>query len=307
MRGLFGPKIFRENAVIRHMNPEKMDMRFQVTAPHEWVVLACTAIALLLVFVWSIAGSMERKLSAAGILILSGERHAVFSTLPGMLQTKLVKVGDTIEAGHPVARVNLHAVNLHKRLAGIRAEILEATADMDAPAVSRVTNSLLAAQDELDSLTFVKAASEVVRSPYAGEVSAFYVEQGQSVPASAAIAEIRTDADKKLEVVALIPPQDAESLKIGMDARVLFYLENGSTIHRSPAKVTHISARTGTLPGWLTRLGFQPRTGPRGHLVYLVLEGDAPEVFSDGVPCTVELALGTSSPLGLLLGPGQTQ
>ena len=78
MTGL-GSSRFRERAIVRNAQPEPLDDRARVTAPREWVVLACLGLALAALVAWGVFGSVERTLRADGVLVLSGERRTVRS------------------------------------------------------------------------------------------------------------------------------------------------------------------------------------------------------------------------------------
>ena len=63
---------FRERAIIRNAEPEPLDDRADVTAPREWVVLAGLGLALAVLVVWGVFGSVERTLRSDGVLVRSG-------------------------------------------------------------------------------------------------------------------------------------------------------------------------------------------------------------------------------------------
>ena len=104
-RTLFYHKVFREEAVARRARPEPLDARLQVTAPHEWMVLAGIGLSLLLFLAWAAFGSVERRLSVEAVLVRPGERHAVTSPVSGTVVETAAAVGDALEAGQTIARV----------------------------------------------------------------------------------------------------------------------------------------------------------------------------------------------------------
>ena len=98
-RALFYHKVFREEAVARRARPEPLDARLQVTAPHEWMVLAGIGLSLLLFLVWAAFGSVERRLSVEAVLVRPGERHAVTSPVSGTVVETAAAVGDAPRGG----------------------------------------------------------------------------------------------------------------------------------------------------------------------------------------------------------------
>ena len=67
---------FRESAIIRNAEPEPLDDRADVTAPREWMVLAGLGLALAVLVVWGVFGSVERTVRSDGVLVLSGAAEA---------------------------------------------------------------------------------------------------------------------------------------------------------------------------------------------------------------------------------------
>ena len=78
-----GSSRFRESAIIRNARPEPLDDRAQLTAPHEWAILACLGLALAGLVLWSLFGSVERTLRLDGVLVLSGEPSTGRADAPG--------------------------------------------------------------------------------------------------------------------------------------------------------------------------------------------------------------------------------
>ena len=71
----FGSSPFRERAIVRNAQPEPLDDRAQVTAPREWVVLACLGLALAALVAWGVFGSVERTLRVDGVLVVADAVH----------------------------------------------------------------------------------------------------------------------------------------------------------------------------------------------------------------------------------------
>ena len=100
-----GESPFREGALTRNAEPEPLDDRAQLTAPHEWAVLACLALVLAAIVAWGVFGSVERTVRSDGLLVLPGERHAVLSNATGVVVDVMTQAGERVDAGQPIARI----------------------------------------------------------------------------------------------------------------------------------------------------------------------------------------------------------
>ncbi len=80
---MIGNTIFREEALARRSRQEPLEDRLQVTAPHEWVLVAGLGAALLALLAWGLFGSVERSLTAGAVLVRPGTRAAVDTPAPG--------------------------------------------------------------------------------------------------------------------------------------------------------------------------------------------------------------------------------
>ena len=116
---LLDKSLFREEAIASYGKTERLDVLPQVTAPHEWVVLAGLTLVLLGGGAWSVFGSIERRLTTACLLVHPGDRHAVLAELSGTVTEVLVDTGDTVRSGHgPGAGATPRAAPFHAHRAG---------------------------------------------------------------------------------------------------------------------------------------------------------------------------------------------
>lgn len=104
MAGL-GESQFRESAFARNTEPEPLDDRAQLTAPHEWAVLACLGLVVAAIIAWGVFGSVERTVRSDGVLVLSGERHTVLSEESGVVVDVMAQPGERVVAGQPIVRI----------------------------------------------------------------------------------------------------------------------------------------------------------------------------------------------------------
>ena len=148
-------QMFREEAFARRGRTESLDGLLRVTAPHMWIVLAGLVLVLAGVLVWLLVGSVERTVAADCALARPGERYEVLSPVSGIVVAVLAGVGDTVEAGAPLARVRQPHLDHQVSVARARLEALEALEPQGAEAPV-----LAAARAELVELEAVRVAGD---------------------------------------------------------------------------------------------------------------------------------------------------
>ncbi len=286
--------LFRTQAFARRGQTEPLDGLLRVTAPHEWVVLAGLALALLGFVAWGVFGSVERSVSTDCLLVHPGERYAVLSDIHGYVAAVLVNAGDRVEAAEPIARVRTTELERQLRAARARVELLEA----QGPAGEPDDDALALARAELLDLQAIQASGEYIVSPHAGTVTWHSLTVGQAVTAGEEVAGLHGGSDGGLEAVAFFPPDSAQQIETGMEAGILAgQASHGRALE---AEVIEVPGAPATPPVWLTALGFDPPV--HRHMVWATLR-EAPEVLpSDGAPCRLRIILGRERPVRLL-GP----
>ena len=296
---MFINRLFREQALAKRRRQEPLDDRLQVTAPHEWFLVAGLGVVLLALLVYGAVGSIERSLSYDAVVVLPGERYPVSAPVSGTVVEVLAEVGDTIEPGQVIAHVRPPMEQQRdseaRRLSGLLAEQVgeddEAAADL-----LKLLLALASAGDVGES-----AAGVDVVSLTGGEIMTLGLAPGMPVRAGETIALVRAEASGPPEALALAPSDDAGRLEAGMTARVR--VARGTREASSyPAEVAAVSARAVAPPEWLVSLGLSAPAG--SHLVRVRLEdagmGDA---VADGSMASLRVVLGRSSLLSLL-APG---
>jgi HlyD family secretion protein len=124
--------IFRKVALERLSSPEQLDQMVQVTDPKGWLALAGLGALLLAAIVWGIWGSIPTQAQGDGILLRQGGISDLVSNATGQVQEVLVSVGDVIEKGQPVARIQQDALlrqiaDDRSKLAALQARYGDAT------------------------------------------------------------------------------------------------------------------------------------------------------------------------------------
>ncbi len=98
--------IFRQSALDALSSPEKLDQPLQLLRPSQWLLLLslggfCTAI-----LIWSICGRLPVRIDGRGVLVRKNSLTQVQSEINGQVQSLSVQVGDCVEQGQQMARVD---------------------------------------------------------------------------------------------------------------------------------------------------------------------------------------------------------
>ena len=290
---LFDKSLFREQAIASQGKPERLDVLLQVTAPHEWLILAGLALILLGASAWSVFGNIERRLTTECVLIRPGDRRAVLAEVSGTVADVLVDTGDAVQTGQAIVRVRRPELRRSIRIARARVAALETR-----PPGER----LRAVRAELADLEMLEAVGDVIVSPYAGEVTGLALTPGQPVTGGAEVAWVRSGTAGSMEAAAFVAPAAAAQVAAGMAARVLVPVQGGRGVSVLEADLLEISARPTTAPGWFAGLGFA--APDRGHLVRLSLRSVPDPALADGQPCRVDVVTRRQAPIRFLAWAG---
>lgn len=95
---------FRKSALEKLSTPEKLDQLIKVTSPKAWITLSVVFVALATGIGWAVFGRVSTKLNVTGV-VLGGEVHEVVATSQGQLVKLQVKIGDKVEKGAVIAKV----------------------------------------------------------------------------------------------------------------------------------------------------------------------------------------------------------
>ena len=290
---LFDKSLFREEATASYGKTERLDVLPQVTAPHEWAILAGLALVLLAAGAWSVFGSVESRLTTACLLVLPGDRHAVLAELSGTVTDVLVDKGDTVRSGQAIARVRRPELRRSIRIARARIAALEAQ-----PAGGQ----LQSAHAELADLELVEAVGDIIVSPHAGTVAALALTPGRPVAAGTEVARIRTASAGGMEAVAFIAAARAAEVAAGMTARVVVPAPDGRHPSVLEADLREVAARAAAVPGWFA--GFGLPAPDRGHLVRLSLRRSPDRTLAEGQPCRLDIVTRRQAPIRFLVRAG---
>jgi HlyD family secretion protein len=98
--------LFRKVAMDRLSSPEQLDSLMRIITPQAWLALVPLLVMMALALVWGWFGSVPTKLQADKCILINPSGLAdVTSETNGRITSLLVKVGDDLTVGAPVARV----------------------------------------------------------------------------------------------------------------------------------------------------------------------------------------------------------
>ena len=278
-------RLFRDEAFARRGQREPIDGLLRVTAPHEWMILAGVGLVLLGVFAWALFGRVEQSLSAEGILVYRGERYAIVSPDRARVIAVLAAVGDSVEAGQPLAK--MRSLELERQVL-----------------VARALASALAAQSgdsarvEWPGPERSEGSDEIIVSPHAGKIVEQNLAPGLVVEAGTTIARLLATDGHELEAVMVASPMDAQRISVNMEAQVQTPSSAPGGAQWLRAEVREVAADSAPLPAWLAN---RQDAKPDGRLVRLALRETPATPPRDGAPCNLRIVLRRSSLVGLLV------
>ena len=294
---MFINRVFRERALQRRARQEPLDDRLQITAPHEWLIVAGLYVMVLALLAFSVFGRVERTMSLEAARVLPGERHSLVAPASGTVEEVFVEVTDTVAPGQLVARIRPSDVQHWESVIVGIINALEKGGQLEEATRMELLQALLVPGSAASSTDQIE-----VTSPHGGEVVALNLAPGQAVDAGASVGMVRAASTSRPEVVAFISPGDAARLSAGMEARVSFGVPDDGGRQVFQGQVAEVSARPGPPPKWLADQGLA--IPQQGHLLRVALAGNEPDVLpADGAVVSLRIVLGRES-LVSLLAPG---
>jgi len=260
-----------------------------VSPPHERRVRIVAAGFLLALAAWGFFGRIGHAVSAPGVLVEPGPRHALVALEPGRLLEVLVSPGDRVEALDPVVRMSIPARDREVMALRRQVELLEREGVSENARLAATRVALLATEAR-------RASEETIRTEVGGEIAALGFAPGDAVSTGGIVAWVREADARPLHAVLRVPAAIAEPLRTGMEATVELAGLDGS---ERKLRGEVVSVFPGPLPEWLRTIS--PATGPSLHRVEVRLLDPADLSELSGRACRVRIALGERSPFTLLV------
>ncbi|NKE46759.1 NHLP bacteriocin system secretion protein [Roseomonas frigidaquae] len=111
------PPLFRREAVAEAAAPDRYDEALRVMRPLSWVIGGVLLGMALIGLVWASLVDVPVKVAGRGILLPPGGVVDIVADTDGRIESLMVRPGDRVEAGRPVAQVDQSEVRLQLALA----------------------------------------------------------------------------------------------------------------------------------------------------------------------------------------------
>lgn len=126
--------IYRKSMLERMSSPEQLDKMIVITSPSFWLALAGGALIVIVALIWAIAGRLPVKVEATGICVPNQKAYTLASESGGIVSSIEVEVGDKVEEGQILVKLNSDNVsqeadNLNGRIQKVEAITLDSTDD----------------------------------------------------------------------------------------------------------------------------------------------------------------------------------
>ncbi|TVQ43038.1 MAG: NHLP bacteriocin system secretion protein [Gloeocapsa sp. DLM2.Bin57] len=99
------PKLFREKTSKRISSPEQLDQLMEVIKPKDWLWLSTLGALVLGILLWSVFGVIDSTVMGLGILSSPQPIIPIEAEATGQLREIKVKIGDTVQPGDVIARI----------------------------------------------------------------------------------------------------------------------------------------------------------------------------------------------------------
>lgn len=100
--------IFRKAALDRLSSPESLDALMQVITPQSWLMVTPLVVLTGFAVIWSVVGTLPDKVQSPQCILLNPTGlSSVVADNAGRLTRVMVKVGDQLKVGDPIAQVAL--------------------------------------------------------------------------------------------------------------------------------------------------------------------------------------------------------
>ena len=116
--------IYRQSALDRMANPERLDAPLTLVARPQWLLLGGFALAIIFGLIWAVVTQAPVKVQARGILIDRTGLAEIVAGDAGRIERLLVAPGEAVTAGQPVATVA--RTELSREIADARAKLSDA-------------------------------------------------------------------------------------------------------------------------------------------------------------------------------------
>ena len=286
---------FREEAVGSRSERQKLDHLLQVSAPREHLILVASSILFLAFIVWMQWGSVSRTIAFEGVMIETGDRHEVATTETGLIIEITVSEGDYVVAGEVIGRQTVPDLEKELSVLRNRLEILKIQVGEFTDTNSNARSLLHSTETALLQMEARRRVRSEIVSHENGVVSALFASAGDYLPAGNVVAEVRQNASRQLQPVALVPRAQADEIEPGMPTKVEITLSDG-TAQILEGEVEFLSN------GTLSNRGDAVMKHPFDQRIELAVKLNQPGQLpvTEGTACHIRIKLKSTAPVAIL-------
>ena len=211
-------KLFRKAALDRLASPEQLHTLMRVTNAKSWLALAGCALILVTGIVWGVAGRVQTKVNASGILIGRGGLWELAAQGDGELIELDVRQGESLKKDQVVARIA--QPTLEEQIATTKRRVEELDQDADGGALgASQTSRRDRFRADLVRLEKQLAQNATVTSPIDGRVVEVSATPGDHVTGGKPLAVV--EGAGALEALLYFDSHIGKGLRQGMTIEIV--------------------------------------------------------------------------------------
>jgi len=100
-------KLFRKKALQKLSSPEQLDTVVKLIPSSGWLSLLALGLFTLVIVLWGFLGSLNYPQYGIGVIVSGDRIHSVYSTGNGIINAMAVKVGNYVQYGQVIGRIDL--------------------------------------------------------------------------------------------------------------------------------------------------------------------------------------------------------
>lgn len=200
-------ELFRKNALDHMATPEQLDKPIKIIRPSTWIISVILVIGMVTFVIWSISYHITDGVNVQGVIFTNQDVVQIKAQRSCMVRDVLVSEGEYVDIGDIIA-----VVSNEEKLNKIE-EMQEHINSMNKEDEEYQRMQELVKKD-IDAYV----ASTVIKSNASGYIQSIN-NDGNALEAGENIASIMPDSGYH-EVIAFVPLQTAQKLKIGMQAQI---------------------------------------------------------------------------------------
>jgi multidrug resistance efflux pump len=219
-------ELFRKVALEKQFSPDQLEKLLIVVRPKEWIGLLCLLLLFIIVFLWSVFGSIPISAEGRGILFNTYENYNVQSPVAGIVKQIQVRTGDFVQTGAVLADLEDFLLSFKLQQAKenvnfIQQELKKNEAKLTDQEFEIKKSELQKADDDLK---FLQAEQKLVTitAMEQGNVIQIMANAGDYVAPGACLLWIEKTlpSNHVQQVVSFLPLEQGRGVRVGMLSKV---------------------------------------------------------------------------------------